>query len=211
VLPGQGLLDRRLSFEQPIQGVVEFVLVDSLQTQRLAEAGGGGRRIEPARGRELRGRRDQPADDHGDDEVAAALVGRPEDAVQADRPQGSQRRGDVPVRQRAEDRHRLPLGGDDLAALEQGAKALDELLRPIGEVGQGPLLDLAVLAIGFPQQDGGRRVAVGDGLDILSTYMATIMRAIRAKARQLSSFTWVQNNAEKSSSRRPFKGLRHRR
>ena len=70
------------------------------------------------------------------------------------------------VRQRAVDRHRPLLGGDDLAALEQGAESFDQILRPIGQIGQGPFLDLAVFAIGLPQQDGGQRVAVGYGLDI---------------------------------------------
>jgi hypothetical protein len=147
-----------------------------MQAQHLAEAGGGGRRIEPARRRQLRGRRDQPAHDHRDDEVAAAVAGRSEDAVQADRPQGSQRRGDMPVRQRAPDRHRLPLGGDDLAAFQQGAKALDQFLRPIGQVRQGPLLDLAVLAKGLPQQDRGRRAAA------TSIYMARIMPHLNRNA-----------------------------
>src|SRR5579859_2267074 len=70
------------------------------------------------------------------------------------------------VRQGASDRHRVSLGGDRRAALQQGAKALDQLLRPVGQVGKRPLLDLAVLTEGLPQQDGGRRVTVGDGLDV---------------------------------------------
>ena len=82
----------------------------------------------------------------------------------------------MPVRQRAADRHRLPLGGDHLAALEQGAKAFDEVLRPIGQVRQGPFLDLAVLAIGLSQQDRGRRVAVRDGLDIHGNHYAMFLR-----------------------------------
>jgi hypothetical protein len=36
------------------------------------------------------------------------------------------------------------------------AESFDQLLRPIGQVRQGSLLDLAVLAIGLAQQDGGR-------------------------------------------------------
>src|SRR5215469_15070443 len=52
------------------------------------------------------------------------------------------------------------------AALEQGAQALDELRGPVTEVEQGALLDLAVDAIALAQQNGGRGIAVGNGLDV---------------------------------------------
>ena len=52
------------------------------------------------------------------------------------------------------------------AALEQHAQALDERRGPFGEVGEGAFLDLAALAPAFAQEDGGRRVAVGDGFDV---------------------------------------------
>ena len=57
-------------------------------------------------------------------------------------------------------------GGDDGAALEHGAQALDVGGGPVGQVAQGALTDLAVLAVGFAQQDGGGRGAVRDGFDI---------------------------------------------
>src|SRR5579883_3489067 len=38
--------------------------------------------------------------------------------------------------------------------------------RPVGEIGQGAILDLAVLAEGFAQEEGGWGVAVGDGGDV---------------------------------------------
>ena len=44
--------------------------------------------------------------------------------------------------------------GDDGAAFEQCLEAGDPLVRPIGEVQQGALLDLARLAIALAQQDG---------------------------------------------------------
>jgi hypothetical protein len=80
-------------------------------------------------------------------------------------------------------------GRDDGAALEEGLEALDQVGGPVGKVAQGALLDLGALAIGLAQQDGGRRVAVGDSLDVhghmvpqtpwlykskLRIYMATI-------------------------------------
>ena len=51
-------------------------------------------------------------------------------------------------------------------ALEDGAQALDMGGVPGGEVEQGALMDLAVLAPAFAQQDGGGRGAVGDGLNV---------------------------------------------
>ena len=57
-------------------------------------------------------------------------------------------------------------GGDGEAALEQDAQAFDEVSGPFGEVGEGAFFDLAVLAVGLAEQDGGGRGAVGDGLDV---------------------------------------------
>ena len=52
------------------------------------------------------------------------------------------------------------------AALEQDADSLDESGWSAGEVGEGALLDLAGLAIGLAEQDGGRGGSVGDGFDV---------------------------------------------
>jgi hypothetical protein len=43
----------------------------------------------------------------------------------------------------------------------------------VGEVGQGAVLNLAVVAKGFPEEDGGRGVAVGDGRDIHDFYISS--------------------------------------
>ena len=50
--------------------------------------------------------------------------------------------------------------------LSRNREAVDEGGRPLGEVGEGAFADLAALAEGLAQEDGGRRVAVGDGLDV---------------------------------------------
>ena len=57
-------------------------------------------------------------------------------------------------------------GGDGEAALEQDAQAFDEVSGPLGEVGEGAFLDLAVVAVGLAEQDGGWGGAVGDGLNV---------------------------------------------
>ena len=70
------------------------------------------------------------------------------------------------VRQRPFDGDGVLAGRQHDAALEQRAQALDQGRRPIAEIEQGALLDLSVDAIAFAQQDGGRRIAVGHGLDV---------------------------------------------
>jgi hypothetical protein len=42
----------------------------------------------------------------------------------------------------------------------------DPLVRPVGEVQERALLDLAGLAVALAQQDSRRRVAIGDRFDI---------------------------------------------
>ena len=51
------------------------------------------------------------------------------------------------------------------ATFQKNAQPLDHSGRHLGKIGQGALLDLAVLAIALAQQHGGRRGPVGYGLD----------------------------------------------
>jgi hypothetical protein len=51
-------------------------------------------------------------------------------------------------------------------ALESTAQGLDALRRPGGQVGKGPRADLVPVAEGFTQEDGRRRIAIGNGCDI---------------------------------------------
>jgi hypothetical protein len=55
--------------------------------------------------------------------------------------------------------------GESLAA-QGGTQSFDALDRQLGEVGEGAVLDLAVLAVGFPQQEGRSGVAVRDLGDV---------------------------------------------
>ena len=49
---------------------------------------------------------------------------------------------------------------------EQDTQSFDHDGRPLRQVGEGAFTDFSGLAIGFAQQDGGRGVSVGDGLDV---------------------------------------------
>jgi hypothetical protein len=74
----------------------------------------------------------------------------------------------MPVRQRAADAD--PVGGHRDTALQQGAKALHQSGRPIGNVGLRALFDPALLAIALAQQDGGGEPRLGTDSIYMGVY-----------------------------------------
>ena len=163
---GQRRLDGGLALQQPVERGVELVLIDLAETEPVRQAGGGRGGGERARGGELGGGIEDAADEQGQDEVAAAVAVGAEDPVEADLARGAEGGGDMAMRQRADDGEGFALRGDDGAAFEHAAQALDMRRGPVGEVAEGALPDLAVFAIALAQQDGRGRVPVGDGFDI---------------------------------------------
>src|SRR6185295_10312245 len=105
----------------------------------------------------------------------------------ADVAQRAQHRRDMAVRQRAAHDDAFLIDRRHLAALEQGAQPFDDLGRPIGQVGDGALLDLVGVAIALAQQDRGRRISVGDRFDIHGT---TVPRSPQ-NSKSISPFTWL--------------------
>ena len=97
---------------------------------------------------------------------AAAIAVAAEDAVEADFPGDAERGGYVAVRRGAGDGEGRGVGEDDDAPFEHAAQTFDVGARLVGEVAQGALTDLANLTVVLAQEDGGRRVPVGNGLDI---------------------------------------------
>ncbi len=85
--------------------------------------------------------------------------------------QGAQHRGGMPMGAGALDgetgRRRQPL----VVALEHGAQGFDLSWRPVGEIGQGALAGAGPLAPALAQEDGGARLAIGDGLYIHGNYI----------------------------------------
>ena len=128
----QGRLDRRLAGQQPVERLVKLVVGDLTQAQDLAQAGGRRHRVQPFRRRQLRGRRDDPADDHRHDQIAWPIGLRSQQPVEADLADHAQHRCDMAMRQCADDLERLGARRHNHAALEQGAQSLDTLARPIG-------------------------------------------------------------------------------
>ena len=109
------------------------------------------------------------AEDAGEDQSQGKIThsgAATEQAIEADLACEGAHGGDVAVGLGAHDVEGIVEGGDGEAALEQDAQALDEVCGPLGEVGEGAFFDLAVLAVGLAEQDGGGRGAVGDGLDV---------------------------------------------
>ena len=180
-----------LTLAEPVEGGIEFVLVDVAEFENLAKTRRRRGGVEHAGGGELGGGREQAHHDHRHNEIATAIARRPENAVKADLTQGAKRGGDMTMREGAVHDDRLFADRARLPAFEKGAKPFDEFGRPVGEIEQCAFFDLTVLAIGFAQEDGGRRVPVGDGFDIhgrmiaphqrsynhkITNYMATFLR-----------------------------------
>ena len=60
-------------------------------------------------------------------------------------------------------------------ALEQQAESGDAGSGPGGDVGDGAILDFAVLAEGFAEEDGGGRGAIGDLRDVHNCIIALLV------------------------------------
>jgi len=95
------------------------------------------------------GRRHDPGDDQGQRQVPVG-AGRAEQRGQAQFHRHRVHRGDVPVRQRPGDRHRLP-GRHERGALQRRLDRLDRPPREPGQVRQRLVPDRAAVAVGAPQ------------------------------------------------------------
>ena len=71
----------------------------------------------------------------------------------------------MPMRERGLHGEQL-VGPDQRLIAENPAEGLDASRRPVGQIRNGAFADAAVLAPGLAEQDGGRRVPVGDTVDI---------------------------------------------
>ncbi len=163
---GQRGLDRGLALQQPVQRGVQFVLIDLTEAEQFAEArcGGGGR--QRARGRQFGRGVEDTTDQEGEDQVAAAIAAGAENTVEPDVAGSAERSGDVAVWQAADHGEGFTLGGNDSAAFEDAAQALDVGGWPVGKIAQCALTHLAAFAVALAQQDGGRRVPIRNGFNV---------------------------------------------
>ncbi len=147
-------LDPLLALQEPVHGAIETVpvhlgmedLAQSAHRRGLGEAPGRGQR---------RGRLQDACDNHGQDLVASRRRLRIDQRLEAQLLDGCQHRADVTMGKGTDDVEGLLEAPHRGASPEQDAQSLDEGRRPLGEVGKGALLDLAVLAPSFAQEDGG--------------------------------------------------------
>ena len=154
---GQRVLDLLLPAVQVVHRRVQVILITGPQVQDLAQRAGGGGVPQPAGDGQLGVRRDHLRDRHRDHQVPVPGRGRVDELGQAQLAGRAEDGGDVAVRQAAGDLERLAEGGGGRRlALQHPGQGLDLGLGPGRQVGQGPVLDLAGLAVAFPQQDRGR-------------------------------------------------------
>src|SRR5580692_2497293 len=81
---GQRGLDGMLTLEQPVQRAVEFVLIDLAEAEHFTEARCGSGGGQCTSGGELGRWIEDPTDQQGKDEIAAAIAVKAEDTVKPD-------------------------------------------------------------------------------------------------------------------------------
>ena len=154
---GQRVLDLILPGGQVVHRRVQVILIAAAQVQDLAQGAGRGLVPQPAGDGQLGVRRDHLRDRHRGHQVPVPGRHRVDQLLQAQLARRAQDGGDVAVRQAAGDLERpVQAGGGRRGALQHPGQGLDLGLGPGRQVGQGPVLDLALFAVAFPQQDRGR-------------------------------------------------------
>jgi hypothetical protein len=121
--------------------------------------------MKAARGSEFGGGFEDAGDDHGDDQIALGATGARQDGFQKEAAKGAEGSSHVAVRSRTLNQESVG-GGDERFAFEDTAEGVDLGSRPSGEIGEGAFDNLAAAAEALAEEDGGRRVAVGDGLNV---------------------------------------------
>jgi hypothetical protein len=146
--------------------------------------------VKPASGSEFGGGLDDAGNDHGDDEIALAAGSRIEDGIQMQVSQAAEDCGDMAVRQGSGDEEgvRQRGGGASQRAGQSPAESVELKSGEMRDVGDGASLDLAVEAIGFAEEDGGRGVAIGYGGDVHAYMIKELPAVIQAKTANLHAY-----------------------
>ena len=144
---GEAPLDPSPALEQPVEHVEQLIAADRTQLEQGGEAAGGGFGREAPRGGELRGRRDHTGNDGRERQAAHAAGGTVQDAFEPDPACRAEYGGDVAMVEGAFDPQQLGEIADGDATLEDGAKALDDMRRELGQIGDGLLTDPLACAV----------------------------------------------------------------
>jgi hypothetical protein len=163
--------------------LVEFILGDRVEMEQLAQRVAEGIGMKSARGGELGCWLQDASRDQGQDEIAIAVGMLIEKAVEMQLAQGTEDGGDVAMRAGADDVEGLRQRGTEGGiALQDGAERIDFGWGPVGEIGDGAVVDLAILAEALTQEDSGRGVAVGDDGDVHVDRIRELIRLTQGKS-----------------------------
>jgi hypothetical protein len=153
---GQRVLDLVLPGLQVVHRLIQVILIAAAGAEDFAQRAGCRLVAQPAGDGQLGVRRDHLRGRHRGHQVP--LPGRlgVDQLLQAQLARRAEHGGDVAVRQAAGDLERPVQVRSRRLALQDPGQGVDLGLGPGRQVGQGAVLHLAVLAVAFPQQDGGR-------------------------------------------------------
>ena len=157
----QALLDPHLAAQQPVEHRQHLVATDRTEAEEWAEAAGSGLGRQAPGGGELGGGLEHPGDDGGEGEVAVAAAFPVQEAFQTELAAEAEEGGDMTMGKGAADGEGVVEGAIDLAPLEQGADAVDDLRGELGEVGEGGAADAFAFAFGLAEEDGGGLLRLG--------------------------------------------------
>ena len=169
--PGQRPLDRRLRLAEPVERAVHLLGRHSLEAQHGAERVARRGRVEGTGGGQLGRRLEHPRHDQRQGQLAPALAAARQQPVQSDPPRRAERREHMAVGQRAQDLQPLTRRHQRIPT-QHCAQQRDPLSRPVGQILQGPVPDLAAITPALPQQNGGPRATVGDDSDVHASFLA---------------------------------------
>ncbi len=172
---GQGLLDGRLPRQQPIHGLIEFILIGRIHLEDLAQSAVQGFRVESASGGEFGGGVEKAGHDHGQDEIPLAARALVNQGVELELAQRAENGGNMAVGAGASDFESIGPRGGGRSTLQDLAQSLDAIRRPVRKVGESAILDLAVEAKRLPEEDGRRGLAVRDGRYVHAYIMGPIV------------------------------------
>ena len=159
-------LDPVLAPEQLVHGAVELILLCVLDAEFLAERVGERFGSETTGGGQLGAGLQDPGEDHGGRQRPLAGASPVEELLEAQATGGAEDGGDVAVGPGAEDGDGVRMQRESDTALEQDAEPFDQVVGPLGEVGERAFLDFSVLAEGLAQEYGGGRFPVGYAFDV---------------------------------------------
>jgi hypothetical protein len=136
--------------------------------------------VKSARGGEFGGGFQNAGHDHGHDQIEFAAGMFVDESVELQLAEGAEDRGNVAMRTGADDvESSRKRRADGSGAFQDGAESLDLGGRPMREVGEGAVLDLAVAAKGLAEEDSGRGVAVGDVGDVHAYILSLMNRTVK--------------------------------